>query len=112
MACNELFPRLRVDVKVFVEEEEEEFDDREDDQDKQSTAAVEEADDVKDEQSPVVATSSSSSSNSKAVNMKKYLNMVRQQATISGDKVYENDLVSLKLTITRENVPEVRTNLN
>lgn len=31
------------------------------------------------------------------------------QAQISGDKVYEGDLVSLKLTLTRENVPEVST---
>jgi hypothetical protein len=116
VACTDLFPRLKVDIKVYVEEEEEDEDRVDDKQAEAVTAGA--ATDVEDsdaEKSEAVTTTTSSSSgsgsgssSSKAANMKKYLSMVQKQATISGDKVYENDLVSLQLTITRENVPEVR----
>jgi hypothetical protein len=120
VACSDLFPRLKVDIKVYVEEEEEDEDRVEDKQAEAVTTGAATDTDAEDsdagtsaEKSEAVTTTSSSgsgssSSNSKAANMKKYLSMVQKQATISGDKVYENDLVSLQLTITRENVPEVR----
>jgi hypothetical protein len=119
VACSDLFPRLKVDIKVYVEEEEEDEDRVEDKQAEAVTTGAATDTDAEDsdagtsaEKSDAVTTTSSSSgsgsSSSKAANMKKYLSMVQKQATISGDKVYENDLVSLQLTITRENVPVVR----
>jgi hypothetical protein len=119
VACTDLFPRLKVDIKVYVEEEEEDEDRVEDKQAEAVTTGAATDTDAEDsdagtsaEKSDAVTTTSSSSgsgsSSSKAANMKKYLSMVQKQATISGDKVYENDLVSLQLTITRENVPVVR----
>jgi hypothetical protein len=119
VACTDLFPRLKVDIKVYVEEDEEDEDRVDDKQAEAVTTGAATDTDAEDsdagtsaEKSDAVTTTSSSSgsgsSSSKAANMKKYLSMVQKQATISGDKVYENDLVSLQLTITRENVPVVR----
>jgi len=82
-----LIPQLKVEVKLFVEEEDSNFRDDDEEEEEQEAAAGKEEGNGDD--------------NSKATAV------VAKQADkpeISGDAIYEQDLVTMRLTLTRENI--------
>jgi translocation protein SEC63 len=93
MVCGEIFPRLKVDYKLFVEDDEEE--DFGDDYE-ELTGAAQESERV-DASSAVVKAGSS---------MSKYDASKQAREAISGDSIYEGDLITLRINIDRENVEE------
>lgn len=96
MVCNEIFPRLKVDYKLFVEDDEEEgFGD---DYEELTGIADEKEDDEKVNSSSAVVKAGTS--------MSKYDASKKAREAISGDSIYEGDLITLRINIDRENVEE------
>lgn len=88
LACNEIIPKLKVECKLFVEEEDEDTLDGPPEDKRDETVSI---------------------FNSQPLDknaLEKYKELSQARSAISGEKIYENDLISLRLTITRENVPE------
>eukprot|EP00602_Paraphysomonas_sp_CaronLab_P011137 CAMPEP_0185040402 /NCGR_PEP_ID=MMETSP1103-20130426/38433_1 /TAXON_ID=36769 /ORGANISM="Paraphysomonas bandaiensis, Strain Caron Lab Isolate" /LENGTH=583 /DNA_ID=CAMNT_0027579695 /DNA_START=292 /DNA_END=2043 /DNA_ORIENTATION=+ len=79
VACNEIIPRLSVNYKLFVEEDEEE---------EEAPEEVNEDESNEDE------------------SLLKYKSVAAAAAAISGERIYEKDVVTLRVILTRENVPE------
>lgn len=104
MVCNEIFPRLEVEYKLFVEDEEEgafgddyaELTGHGDD-----SATAEEGADEEDKDGK-----SSSAVAKASASMSKYDASKKAREAISGDSIYEGDLITLRLNINRANVPE------
>jgi translocation protein SEC63 len=88
-----LFPKLKIETKLFVEEEEEVDDDEDDFDDKKKVVAVVE----KKEEEKVEKTTGAAV----VVEEKKVLP--------KGDEIYEQDFVTLKITLTRENLLSATT---
>ena len=98
IVCNEIFPRLDVTYKLFVEDEEEEtFGD--DYEEYTGIAPFKEDDDDGDENESTAVVKTKG-------NMAKYNAAKEAREAISGDSIYEGDLVTLRIKINRENVPE------
>ena len=89
-ACK-LIPHLKVDINLFVEEEEKDnfFDD---------------ADDSEEKKEDEVAQSNSSAKSKKTYSYNP--NISKNNEVIRGDDVYENDLITIRVTLTRENVED------
>jgi translocation protein SEC63 len=97
MVCNEIFPRLKVDYKLFVEDDEEEgFGD--DYEEVTGNADTSKEDEKAANESNAVVKSGSS--------MSKYAESKKAREAISGDSIYEGDLITLRIKIDRENVEE------
>jgi translocation protein SEC63 len=97
MVCNEIFPRLKVDYKLFVEDDEEEgFGD--DYEEVTGSADTSKEDEKAANESNAVVKSGSS--------MSKYAESKKAREAISGDSIYEGDLITLRIKIDRENVEE------
>jgi hypothetical protein len=89
LACNEIIPKLKVELKLFVEE-----DDEEDTLDGPP----------EDKRDDTVSIINSQPLDKNA--LEKYKELSQARSAISGERIYENDLISLRLTMTRENVLE------
>mmetsp|Transcript_18895 Transcript_18895/g.42083 ORF Transcript_18895/g.42083 Transcript_18895/m.42083 type:complete len:660 (-) Transcript_18895:109-2088(-) len=76
-----IMPNLKVELKLFVEEEETNFMDEEEEEEKKEKVLKEGEEEEEKEK-------------------------VAPQPEVSGDEVYEQDLVTLRVTFTRENVSE------
>ena len=102
MVCDEIFPRLNVTYKLFVEDDEEEDfgDDYEELTGNVSAATTTEKEDDDSESSAVVKSKSGGAS------MTKYTASKEAREAISGDSIYEGDLITLRININRENVEE------
>ncbi len=79
-----LIPNLKIETKLYVEEEEEDFLGDEDD-------------------SPADKKKKAATTSEVALKEKK-----DEVAVISGDTIYEGDLVTLRVTLTRENITEIK----
>lgn len=96
MVCNEIFPRLKVDYKLFVEDDEEEgFGDD-----------YEELTGISNEKEEDETVNSSSAVVKAGISMSKYDASKKAREAISGDSIYEGDLITLRINIDRENVEE------
>jgi hypothetical protein len=89
LTCNEIIPRLKVDWKLFVEEDEDDLDGPPEDKRDETVSIINNL--------PLDKTA-----------LEKFKQLSVARSAISGERIYENDLISLRITITRENVPEVR----
>jgi len=96
MVCNEIFPRLKVDYKLFVEDDEEEgFGDD-----------YEELTGISNEKEEDEKVNTSSAVVKAGISMSKYDASKKAREAISGDSIYEGDLITLRINIDRENVEE------
>jgi translocation protein SEC63 len=92
LVCNEIIPKLKVEWKLFVEEDEEDD-------------ALEGPPEDKRDENVSIFNSQPLDKNA----LVKYKELSQARSAISGERIYENDLISLRLTITRENVLEGNT---
>lgn len=90
IVCDEIFPRLSVQYKLFVEDDEEQgF-----------------GDDYEELTGNVTEDSAEPSSSTVKANMSKYDAAKAAREAISGESIYEGDLVTLRINLTRENVAD------
>lgn len=92
VACNEIIPRLKVEWKLYVEEDDDDLDGPPEEKRDETVSII--------NNQPLDKNA-----------LEKYKQLSQARSAISGEKIYENDLISLRITITRENVPEVRIHL-
>lgn len=90
VVCNNIIPKLKVEWKLFVEDDEEDILDGP-------------PEDTKRDENISIFNNQPLDKNA----LEKYKQLTVQRSQISGEKIYENDFVTLRLTITRENVAEV-----
>jgi translocation protein SEC63 len=89
VVCNQIIPKLKVEWKLFVEDDEEDvLDGPPEDPKRDENVSI-------FNNQPLDKTA-----------LEKYKQLSEARAAISGERIYENDLISLRITITRENLAE------